>query len=108
MRPGTHGLRGLFIALVASAIACGRQGPAAPVQIRTPNPDVGVDALAARQKAQREAVNGSQVPHDFQFSDKLARWAGVVCEFGRRTNARSFPALAKSAAGTNIHRVSRR
>ena len=71
MRPGTHGLRGLFIALVASAIACGRQGPAAPVQVRTPNPDVGVDALAARQKAQREAVNGSQVPHDFQFSDKL-------------------------------------
>jgi len=71
VRPGTHGLRGLFIALVASAIACGRQGPAAPVQIRTPNPDVGVDALAARQKAQREAVNGSQVPHDFQFSDKL-------------------------------------
>jgi len=71
VRPGTHGLRGLFIALVASAIACGRQGPAAPVQIRTPNPDVGVDALAARQNAQREAVNGSQVPHDFQFSDKL-------------------------------------
>ena len=71
MRPGLLGLRGLYVVLVASAIACGRQGPAAPVQLRTPNPDVGVDTLASRQKAQREAVNRSQVPHDFQFSDKL-------------------------------------
>ena len=71
MRRRPLGLRGLHVVLVASAIACGRQGPAAPVQLRTPNPDVGVDTLASRQKAQREAVNRSQVSHDFQFSDKL-------------------------------------
>ena len=71
MRQAPLGLRGLSVVLVASAIACGRQGPAPPVQLRTPNPDVGVDTLASRQKAQREAVNRSQVAHDFQFTRPL-------------------------------------
>src|SRR5262249_27650356 len=45
--------------------------PKPPVEVRAPNPDVGVDTLAARASAQREAAWQYDVVHDFQFTDRL-------------------------------------
>jgi enediyne biosynthesis protein E4 len=70
VKPIFSGGRGLCGLLAAAAISCGRPGPPAPVQVRTPSPDVGVEALAARQKAQRETASRFQVFHQFQFSDR--------------------------------------
>jgi len=70
VKPILCGSRVLCGLLAAAAINCGRAGPPAPVQVRTPNPDVGVDALAARQKAQRETASRFQVFHQFQFADR--------------------------------------
>ena len=52
---------------------CGSPPPKKPpVEVRTPNPDVGVETLAARRQAQLEAARQFDVPHDFQFTDRLA------------------------------------
>lgn len=40
-------------------------------QVLFPNPDVGVDSLRARQKAQLETVNQFKVFYQFHFTDKL-------------------------------------
>ena len=62
----------LFIFLLfAVAGGCGRPGTSPPVTVRTPTPDVGVDALAARKKAQVEAIGQFGVFHQFRFADKL-------------------------------------
>jgi len=52
--------------------ACGR--PAAPkpaVDVRTPNPDIGVDTLEARRKAQNDTAGQIGAFHDFHFADRL-------------------------------------
>ena len=41
-------------------------------QIRVPNPDIGVDTLPARQKAQQETVDQFKVFYQFQLVDKIA------------------------------------
>ena len=60
----------LFAGLCAGACS---SAPASrpPVEVRTPNPDVGVDALAARAKAQKDAPAQYGVSHDFQFADRV-------------------------------------
>src|SRR5689334_4354775 len=57
--------------LLVLTAACGRAAapPPPPAQVRTPNPDEGVDALAARAKAQA-AVSINPI-HDFHFVDAL-------------------------------------
>ena len=53
------------------AAGCSRSSTPPLPQVRTPNPDVGVDALAARKKAQMDAVGQFQVFYQFQFVDKV-------------------------------------
>ena len=60
--------------LVAGVFAGGCSRPAAPkpiVEVRTPDPDVGVAALDARRTAQLENASQFGVPHDFAFTDRL-------------------------------------
>jgi hypothetical protein len=60
----------LVMALLAGA--CSRppaQKP--PAEVRTPNPDVGVDTLAARARAQTDAADQIGVFHQFHFADRL-------------------------------------
>src|SRR5579859_3727970 len=45
--------------------------PSKPVEVRYPDPDIGVDTLAARKKAQLETVGRFKVFHDFQFTDSV-------------------------------------
>src|SRR5262252_635266 len=60
--------------LVAGVFAGGCSRPAAPkpiVEVRTPDPDVGVAALDARRTAQLENASQFGVQHDFAFTDRL-------------------------------------
>ena len=57
--------------LCALAEGCGRATPPSPQQVRTPNPDEGVDALAARRQAQLDAGAEIGPAHDFRFVDAL-------------------------------------
>ena len=63
----------IWLLVAATAGACGGAGaPAsAPAQVRTPNPDVGVDTLAARRKAQVDAADRIAAFHQFRFTDRL-------------------------------------
>jgi enediyne biosynthesis protein E4 len=45
--------------------------PGSPPEVRFPDPDVGVDSLAAMGKAQREAAGRLGVFHQFHFTDRL-------------------------------------
>jgi enediyne biosynthesis protein E4 len=56
----------------APAAQRGRASGSPPVQVRYPDPDIGVASLAARAKAQRDAVGAFNVDYDFQFSDRVA------------------------------------
>jgi len=71
---------GLLLLLAASVIlhgACssGRDSSAearrAKAEVRTPNPDEGVDALAGRRDAQIAAAASLRAFHDFRFTDAL-------------------------------------
>jgi hypothetical protein len=42
-----------------------------PPEVRTPNPDEGVDALDARRQAQLQAADTIRAFHDFHFTDAL-------------------------------------
>jgi hypothetical protein len=55
----------------SSAGATPSSEPAKPVEVLYPDPDIGVDTLAARKKAQLETVGQFKVFHDFQFTDNL-------------------------------------
>jgi enediyne biosynthesis protein E4 len=63
------GLMSLLLTVLAGG--CGRAGTPSRVEVRTPNPDVGVETLAARGRAQKEAASQFRVFHQFQFTDKL-------------------------------------
>src|SRR4029077_19045391 len=55
----------------SSAGATPSSEPAKPVEVRYPDPDIGVDTLAARKKAQLETAGQFKVFHDFQFTDSV-------------------------------------
>src|SRR5262249_50013135 len=59
------------LALALLTAGCGSPAPKPPVEVRTPNPDAGVDALAARAKDQKDRAAQFGVAHDFQFTDRL-------------------------------------
>ncbi len=68
-------LAAVAMAAYGASLAAGcssRPATKPPVQVRTPNPDVGADTLAARRQAQLAAAGQFDVPHDFQFTDRLA------------------------------------
>ncbi len=46
-----------------------QEGP--PVRVRYPDPDIGVETLAARRTAQMQSADQFRVFHEFQFTDKL-------------------------------------
>ena len=56
----------------APAAQRGRAPVSPPVQVRYPDPDVGVASLAARASAQRNAAGAFKVDYDFQFTDRVA------------------------------------
>jgi hypothetical protein len=55
----------------SSAGATPSSEPAKPVEVRFPDPDIGVDTLAVRKKAQLDTVGQFKVFHDFQFTDRV-------------------------------------
>jgi hypothetical protein len=64
----------LILPLLVLGGAAAVSGPAPvsrPVPVRYPDPDVGVDSLAARAKAQRDTVAQFKVFYDFQFEDRV-------------------------------------
>ncbi len=70
----TPAFRAACASMIVAAVANGCSRPAppkAPVEVRTPSQDVGVDTLQARRKAQIDAAAQIGVVHDFQFVDRL-------------------------------------
>jgi enediyne biosynthesis protein E4 len=53
--------------MAAFVLAAGDSAP----QVRYPDPDTGVDSLAARAKAQQQTVDQFKVFHQFHFTDKV-------------------------------------
>ncbi|MBV8053078.1 MAG: VCBS repeat-containing protein, partial [Acidobacteriaceae bacterium] len=63
-----------FVALSLCALTFVRLGGAASKtnpEVRYPDPDIGVDSLAARKKAQFETVDQFKVFYQFHFTDKV-------------------------------------
>ena len=63
--------------LAAVLIPAGVWSGSAPPQDRFPDPDLGVDSLAARAKAQGRSVSEFKVFYQFHFTDKL-RESGIT------------------------------
>jgi enediyne biosynthesis protein E4 len=60
-----------LILLIAAYLAAGAASSDSALQVRYPDPDVGVDSLAARAKAQQQTADQFKVFHQFHFTDKL-------------------------------------
>ena len=76
-----HARRSRLLWVAAAAVlhgcvftACSRSAPAdtSRAEVRTPSPDDGLDALAARRQAQLSAAGNVRAFHDFQFADAIA------------------------------------
>jgi hypothetical protein len=63
-----HGGKFVLLLLI---LALGVAAAAQLRQVRTPDPDIGVDTLNARAKAQRATLDQFKVFYDFQFADRL-------------------------------------
>src|SRR3954469_4514963 len=71
-RAETVALHGLLLLAILVAGACSRPPAQKPaVEVRTPNPDVGVNTLAARAKAQIDGATEIGVFHEFHFANRL-------------------------------------
>jgi enediyne biosynthesis protein E4 len=64
-------MRGLFscVACMLTATLATAQGTVP--EVRYPDPDIGVDTLAARGQAQQETAGQFEVPYRFRFTDRL-------------------------------------
>ena len=60
-----------FLLLTPALVSQGGRSSESVPQIRYPDPDIGVDSLPARKKAQMETVNQFKVFYKFQFTDKV-------------------------------------
>ena len=69
-RPVLLALAGLLL-LAAVRVSLGRAQTKSLPQVRVPDPDIGVDSLPARKKAQQETVNQFKVFYQFQLTDKV-------------------------------------
>jgi enediyne biosynthesis protein E4 len=68
--------RSLSLALflsIAALLALGGASSSSVPEVRYPDPDIGVDSLAARQKAQSETVDQFRVFHQFHFTDEVSK-----------------------------------
>jgi hypothetical protein len=63
-----HGGKFVLLLLI---LAVGVAAAAQLRQVRTPDPDIGVDTLNARAKAQRATLDQFKVFCDFQFADRV-------------------------------------
>jgi enediyne biosynthesis protein E4 len=68
----SHGGKVAILLLVLCAAVA-----AQTIRVRTPDPDIGVDTLDARAKAQRATVDQFKVFYDFQFADRV-RESGIT------------------------------
>ena len=59
-----------LVFLAAAFVPAGVWSGSAP-QVRYPDPDVGIDSLAARAKAQEQTANQFKVFYQFHFTDKV-------------------------------------
>jgi hypothetical protein len=67
-----HGLlAAVTLLFLAGANTFGGPQTSPPLQVRYLDPDIGVDSLPARKKAQLETVKQFKVFYQFQFSDKV-------------------------------------
>ncbi len=57
--------------LTAGQAPAGGPTAAQPEPLRIPDPDIGVESLASRARAQRAAVEQFKVPYQFQFQDRV-------------------------------------
>jgi enediyne biosynthesis protein E4 len=59
--------------LIVAFLVVGNRAPGqvSPQVVQYPDPDIGVNSLAARKQAQAKTVNQFKVYHDFRFTDKL-------------------------------------
>ena len=64
------GLFALSVCSVAFVRLAGTSGKP-DQEVRYPDPDIGVDSLAARKKAQLETIDQFKVSYQFQFTDKV-------------------------------------
>jgi len=71
-RPVLIALLGLLLLAAARIIPGSAQTKSIP-QIRYPNPDIGVDTLPAREKAQKETGNQFNVFYQFQMVDRVEK-----------------------------------
>src|ERR1700676_1740507 len=61
----------VLVLLIAALLAPGFASSDSAIQVRYPDPDVGVDSLAARARAQQQTADQFKVFHQFHFIDKL-------------------------------------
>ena len=66
----------LFVLACGLLAATGAASDSAP-QVRYPDPDIGVDTLAARKKAQADTVDQFKVFYGFHFTDEI-RKSGIT------------------------------
>src|SRR5580700_2625793 len=59
-------------------------------QVRYPDPDVGIDSLPARQKAQLATVNQFKVFYQFQFADKVKESGITFVQHVEEDGARAY------------------
>ena len=81
-----------LLVLGAAVAVSGAATRARPAPVLFPDPDIGVDSLPARARAQRATTGQFQVPYDFQFQDRVKESRitfvhRIVDDAGRRYKA---------------------
>jgi enediyne biosynthesis protein E4 len=61
----------VLVLLIVALLAPGFPSSDSAPQVRYPDPDIGVDSLAARAQAQQQTADQFKVFHQFHFTDKL-------------------------------------
>jgi enediyne biosynthesis protein E4 len=73
LRHGSRPLLIAFIVLVCGLLTAASAATDAAPQVRYPDPDIGVDTLAARKKAQADTVDQFKVFYRFHFTDEIKK-----------------------------------
>ena len=91
-----HSKRGFLIVLplfaVALVIPGGGSGDTPP-QVRYVDPDIGVDSLPARKRAQMETVKRFSVLYQFQFSDRVKESGITFVHHAVNDTGRAYKAI---------------
>jgi enediyne biosynthesis protein E4 len=73
LRHGSRPLLIAFIVLLCGLPAATKAATDSAPQVRYPDPDIGVDTLAARKKAQADTVDQFKVFYRFHFTDEIKK-----------------------------------